>query len=695
MEVAGDRGSSYKSRCKKMKKKKKKDFALDRLLRSHLARIRSRARISAVQSELLSVFPLLLRQESGVAALAAEILGVLAIDSLETNEVIASDGAIIRALIAALSDPSQDVAMAACHAISDLSAAHFAREQLRKSSAVEKLLSLLSQVASERGRNRGIGPSPLLDAAMILINTCDNHFLEKIPKDMTRRFLPLAKELWRHFKNQRGSSSSPCEHDLAETIFRLSMNIDGFSSCPSDLLRTTIFGRELCHFESFTLNHWENSPILLRNELIEGDVISSCFDLGSGSRDAALEGVLSASVSCPPLASDELDIVSFLEEVKGCLGRDMVNGQDIRLVKIKEELQFCDGEGLSVDQIMSKCKKALESGYTVALRGLEFRSMALAGISDGLAVLFGQPSVGANIYLTPPGSQGLARHYDDHCVFICQLLGTKRWTVSPRSTPLLPRLYEPLGGSSSSVSRGSCGDDKEFVLREGDILYIPRGCPHEAQTFGDIAESPIEMSTFSLHLTLGIEVEPPFEWEGFTHTALHCWAQNQRENRRPLVISLLHLAIGLIGERSPILRGACLVLAPCSASAIFCDSQRSIFCSVLASIEAQSVFEEAREKAEMAVNGTDDRLFQRLRWLRHLPTEGVDFEDPLEVVKEILLVTHDEVEALEAEFTETKNQFCRSADFEDAMRIFEILQKRYRKVRRQYMNGMLALHHAD
>jgi lysine-specific demethylase/histidyl-hydroxylase NO66 len=40
--------------------------------------------------------------------------------------------------------------------------------------------------------------------------------------------------------------------------------------------------------------------------------------------------------------------------------------------------------------------------------------------------------VGANMYLTPPGTQGFAPHYDDVEVFILQLEGKKRW-----------RLYEP------------------------------------------------------------------------------------------------------------------------------------------------------------------------------------------------------------------------------------------------------------
>lgn len=409
---------------------------------------------------------------------------------------------------------------------------------LRRAARLTSDRSVLQQVvigpASEGGSYRfkkaameGALPSSFLEAAVVLINTCNNDFLESIPGEATREFLLLAKEVWLGCRKDQGGSASPSRHDLAEAIFRLSMNQEGFTSCPPDHLRTSIFGGRESGFEKFILAHWENSPVLLRNGSGDGDVISDCGDFCSGSMDAALESILRGSVSCPPVSSDELDILSFLEEARGSLGVDLRYGQDIRVVRTQEldsgskgEVHFFgelsgltsfDGTALTDDHVR-RCRKAVEDGYTVALRGLEFRSKRIAGLCDGMAALFGQPSVGANLYLTPPGSQGLSRHYDDHCVFVCQLLGMKRWVVSPRSTPLLPRLYEPLGGSSSSESGGGHDEAMEFLLRQGDILYIPRGCPHEASTTAaDDPESQPRMSTFSLHLTLGIEVEPPFE----------------------------------------------------------------------------------------------------------------------------------------------------------------------------------------
>ena len=53
--------------------------------------------------------------------------------------------------------------------------------------------------------------------------------------------------------------------------------------------------------------------------------------------------------------------------------------------------------------------------------------------------------VGANVYLTPPGSQGFAPHYDDIEAFCIQLEGYKHWKVYP---PLNKRETLPRESSS-------------------------------------------------------------------------------------------------------------------------------------------------------------------------------------------------------------------------------------------------------
>ncbi|XP_068948233.1 ribosomal oxygenase 1 [Petaurus breviceps papuanus] len=98
--------------------------------------------------------------------------------------------------------------------------------------------------------------------------------------------------------------------------------------------------------------------------------------------------------------------------------------------------------------------------------------------------------VGANAYLTPPGSQGFAPHYDDIEAFVLQLEGRKRWRVyKPREqADELPQFSSPNFGP-----QGLGKPVLQEVLEPGDLLYFPRGFIHQAEC---------EPGVHSLHLTL-------------------------------------------------------------------------------------------------------------------------------------------------------------------------------------------------
>jgi len=94
-----------------------------------------------------------------------------------------------------------------------------------------------------------------------------------------------------------------------------------------------------------------------------------------------------------------------------------------------------------------------------------------------------------NAYLTPAGSQGFGTHFDTHDVFVLQTHGAKLW-----------RLYEPShrlpeGAETAAEHDSPPGPVKSTAeLRPGDLLYLPRGTPHDA-TANESA---------SLHLTIGV-----------------------------------------------------------------------------------------------------------------------------------------------------------------------------------------------
>ncbi|XP_022096693.1 ribosomal oxygenase 1-like [Acanthaster planci] len=130
-----------------------------------------------------------------------------------------------------------------------------------------------------------------------------------------------------------------------------------------------------------------------------------------------------------------------------------------------------------------------KNGCSVRLLNPQTYSDAIWKLNSLLQEYFGS-FVGANIYLTPAGSQGFAPHYDDIEAFVLQLEGKKYWRLySPKnSQEVLPRF------SSANFTQEEIGEPIfDTVLEPGDLLYFPRGTIHQASTPED---------SHSLHITL-------------------------------------------------------------------------------------------------------------------------------------------------------------------------------------------------
>lgn len=94
-----------------------------------------------------------------------------------------------------------------------------------------------------------------------------------------------------------------------------------------------------------------------------------------------------------------------------------------------------------------------------------------------------------NIYWTPSNAQGFKTHYDNHDVFVLQVSGSKEWKLYDTAIPL------PLRSQAFVPGQREFGPvSSEFVLEEGDMLYLPRGLVHDARSTGEP----------SIHITLGL-----------------------------------------------------------------------------------------------------------------------------------------------------------------------------------------------
>ncbi|AVT28623.1 cupin [Plantactinospora sp. BC1] len=159
--------------------------------------------------------------------------------------------------------------------------------------------------------------------------------------------------------------------------------------------------------------------------------------------------------------------------------------------------QYTGGGGAGAeitDQVLDERVLALYAdGATLVLQGLHRTWPPLIDFTRELSRQLGQP-LQVNAYLTPPGNQGFATHYDTHDVFVLQVDGHKHWQIHE---PVLPDPLErqPWGGRADEVAAVADGPPAlDVVLGPGDALYLPRGWLHSARA----------QDESSLHLTVGV-----------------------------------------------------------------------------------------------------------------------------------------------------------------------------------------------
>src|SRR3546814_3093203 len=136
---------------------------------------------------------------------------------------------------------------------------------------------------------------------------------------------------------------------------------------------------------------------------------------------------------------------------------------------------------------MGALRNDCAAGFTIILNGLERYVGAVAELARGLEVELNFETQ-VNAYITPPGSQGFLPHYDDHDVIILQIQGSKRWHI-----------YEQEGDVPSSelqqreifVGEG-LSPATQLILTAGDVLYVPRGRIHAAETRSEEHKSELQ-----------------------------------------------------------------------------------------------------------------------------------------------------------------------------------------------------------
>jgi len=137
--------------------------------------------------------------------------------------------------------------------------------------------------------------------------------------------------------------------------------------------------------------------------------------------------------------------------------------------------------------------KLFAEGATVIFRALHRRHEPLRRLCAALASQSGFRTQ-ANIYVTPPHSQGFRPHWDTHDVFILQIQGSKQWRIYAGGDD------RPLAGREYDAEEHEAGaGEAEVTVSPEDTRYIPRGVTPASESRDDV----------SIHVTLGLI---PYTW---------------------------------------------------------------------------------------------------------------------------------------------------------------------------------------
>lgn len=160
----------------------------------------------------------------------------------------------------------------------------------------------------------------------------------------------------------------------------------------------------------------------------------------------------------------------------------------VRLVKGGEDkdpdaYRHADG---SLDLVA--VRNGLADGYTIVLDNLERYVRTITSLSHSIEVELNFPTQ-VNGYVTPPRSTGFVPHYDPHDVLVLQIGGSKTWHLADGAAVPPHQIYRREGAPTAGVQLPTA-----LHLEVGDVLYLPRGQVHAAET----------TSEPSIHLTVGL-----------------------------------------------------------------------------------------------------------------------------------------------------------------------------------------------
>jgi ribosomal protein L16 Arg81 hydroxylase len=176
---------------------------------------------------------------------------------------------------------------------------------------------------------------------------------------------------------------------------------------------------------------------------------------------------------------DRWSIMVTHDELNNVLSRVAVTPGSVHLLRPGSEIPpaeylwapFIDGarKAFRPDVL----EQELRRGATLHLRQSETLFPGVHAVTQMLATTF-MARVSASLFLVSCASMPSGVHWDDHDMLVFQVAGRKKWPVYK---PLYDHpLYDPNRRYLVDVEQVA-----EIIMSPGDVLYIPRGWPHNPE----------------------------------------------------------------------------------------------------------------------------------------------------------------------------------------------------------------------
>lgn len=190
------------------------------------------------------------------------------------------------------------------------------------------------------------------------------------------------------------------------------------------------------------------------------------------------------------------DRLLTLDDLDRLLGEGGLQHPGLRLVRrgqalprslYTDDVAWGDGvfhRSIEVERVLAETR----AGATVVFQALHRNHGPLARLCRDLERRFAY-RFQANVYLTPAGERGLGIHFDRHDVFVLQIHGSKDWTVWDAALKLPSKRHR---FDAKTTDPGE--PIHRLTLTAGDLLYLPRGYPHQAEARDEA----------SVHVALGV-----------------------------------------------------------------------------------------------------------------------------------------------------------------------------------------------